>query len=371
MKILYSGDSVRPSSGVANKMTQQAGEWERRGHDVWLITPWHHRAMPLEQVREKFSRTSFPEQTKRSLYERIHFRTLAIASLDMAARRLGADMIYSRELPPSPGLGKLLRGFTVVLEINSDSVSETRGWLHRTRKFIQRKRFIGGAQGIVYISRELTRLHGGFDSTRKLVIANGCLTPPSSALPGRGSRNRKRPKLAFVGSDRQPWTGADKVLWLAENLPEFDFLVVGSLIKGPANLTCHPAVTSDRVTELVAGSTVGISSLALHRIGMNEASPLKSRHYLSMGLPLIQAYEDTDVTEEDGCILQLPNREHLGENSIDRVRDFVLGAHRSDGPSIKALSLAQGRLSLEAKETRRLAFFEQCVSDTQGEVAGG
>jgi hypothetical protein len=41
---------------------------------------------------------------------------------------------------------------------------------------------------------------------------------------------------------------------------------------------------------------------------MSEASPLKSREYLALGLPVIGAYEDTDIPPDDPVYLQLPNR---------------------------------------------------------------
>jgi hypothetical protein len=373
MRILYSGDSLHPSSGVARKMIQQAGEWEKRGHQVWLMTPWHHRVFPFEQARRSVSETLLRGPSVRSPYERIHFRTLAIKSLHGAAHRLEADLVYSRELPPAPGLMALLKAFPVVLEVNSDSVKEKHGVISRVCKSRQRELFITNARGVIYVSRELEKMGFAIATKNRTVIANSCffVPPPVDSISMKRTRKSRRPSLVFIGSEKQSWTGIDKVLWLARCLPEFDFVIIGSVLEGPPNITFHPPMSSNDANEIIFRCTAGISALALHRKGMNEASPLKSRHYLSCGLPVIQAYDDTDITEDDGCILQLPNREFLGDDSPDKVRDFVLRAHASDEPSTKALALARGRLSLEAKETERLEFFEQCLGGLRREVAGG
>jgi hypothetical protein len=94
---------------------------------------------------------------------------------------------------------------------------------------------------------------------------------------------------------------------------------------------------------------------------MHEASPLKSRNYLALGLPIIQAYEDTDLSEADGCVLQLPNHEDSVARNVSRIREFAWRAYRDPTLSERALALAGGRLSLAAKEHERLAFIEKCL----------
>lgn len=63
---------------------------------------------------------------------------------------------------------------------------------------------------------------------------------------------------------------------------------------------------------------MAVSSLALHRDGLNEASPLKTREYLVAGVPVLTAYRDTDFLRGAPFLLQLPNVEdnvlpHLAE----------------------------------------------------------
>ena len=75
----------------------------------------------------------------------------------------------------------------------------------------------------------------------------------------------------------------------------------------------------------------------------------------------MQAYEDTDLTEADGCVLQIPNTDDNVQENVERIREFVWEAFRDPEPSRRARELAGGRLSLEAKEAQRLDFIEACL----------
>ena len=48
--------------------------------------------------------------------------------------------------------------------------------------------------------------------------------------------------------------------------------------------------------EIFSKCQLGISSLGLHRIGLQEAQPLKSREYIARGLPLLQSSCASDNT---------------------------------------------------------------------------
>jgi hypothetical protein len=164
----------------------------------------------------------------------------------------------------------------------------------------------------------------------------------------------------LIGYARHDWSGMDKIAALASALPEFDFVVIGASLPGPANLRCFPALTQADADRVMRDCTVGLGPLALHRKGMFEASPLKSRNYLALGLPIIQSYEDTDLSERDGCVLELPNREDGLLGNLDRVREFVWRAFSDRSLSERALALAHGRVSLRAKEQERLRFLDSC-----------
>ena len=65
----------------------------------------------------------------------------------------------------------------------------------------------------------------------------------------------------------------------------------------------------------------------MHRKKQEEASPLKVREYIALGLPVILPYKDTAFI--DGCpdwVLELPNAPSTFEKSetINLIRDFCI-----------------------------------------------
>jgi hypothetical protein len=357
MRMLFIGDKLEPSSGSAHKVVAMATEWERRGHSVWLTTA---RAPTPRRVSDVAPRLRMPPPPARSLPERIvgeaSVRWFYPVALQRWCRRLGIDLIYSRGLPPAPGLRALMAGVPFVLEINGDVGMEIASPVRRRAKLRSRALQLANADGVVFISRELSRACKP-EPRCWTVIANPCLPSAVGPVPERPNR----PRLVLIGYTKHDWSGIDKMPELARALPDLDFVVIGAELSGPPNLRCFPVLPQDEADRVMRGCTVGIGPIALYRKGMHEASPLKSRNYLALGLPIIQAGEDTDLTADDGCLLELPNTEDSLTNNLERIQEFAWRAFRDPSLSQRALALAQGRLSLQAKESERLAFIARCL----------
>lgn len=101
---------------------------------------------------------------------------------------------------------------------------------------------------------------------------------------------------------------------------------------------------------------IGIGTLALHRKGMKEASPLKVREYLAYGLPVILGYKDTDVDGKD-FVLNIGNYELNVNENKQQITDFVneWSDRRVDQEQVIQL------IDWEMKEQRRLKFFESII----------
>lgn len=357
MRVLFIADKLEPSSGSAQKVGAMAQEWERRGHTVWLATardPVPRRSADIdERLRARAGVRSLSTRVRGELA----FRALYPSALVRACGRLGVDLIYSRLLAPAPGLGALIASGPFVLEINGDIAHEMPISFRRWSRLRARSLQLGRADGVVFVSRELRR-HCDCEPRRSIVLANPCLPTRLGAIE---ADRPARPTLVLIGYDRHAWSGMDKLVTLAQALPEFDFVAIGAHLQGPANLRSLGLLAQDEADRVIAACTVGVGPLATHRKGMHEASPLKSRNYLALGLPIIQSYEDTDLTEADGCVLQLPNREDNVLPNIERIREFTWRAFSDPTLRQRAKALAQGRLSLAEKESERLAFMEACV----------
>jgi hypothetical protein len=160
--------------------------------------------------------------------------------------------------------------------------------------------------------------------------------------------------------------GIDKLVTLAELCPDLHFDVIGyDGFPGqgtlPVNMVFHGYLPSERYLPLLAGSDVAISSLAFHRVGMQEQSPLKSREYLAYGLPMVVPYTDTDLDELDcDFLLKIPNQEDNIRTHASAIRDFAyqMSGRRADR------SMIASRIDSKQKEAERLSFFAAILECT-------
>jgi hypothetical protein len=316
---------VRHESGVGAKVRQQASAWRGRGCDVATFVarsdePWHGEARiaVVEPV---------PPTGVRGWIDRE--RSLRRVVTDVSA--FAPDVVYLRYGPYARSLGRLLRGHRAVIEVNSDDVEEyrlanplLRAYNRSTRGFMFRP-----AAGIVFPSGELARRRRFAKFSRpSTVVSNGI---ELAAFPASPPPHNARPRLVFSASTSQPWHGVDKVLRLAELVPDVDIDVVGSVSVSdselPANVRVHGYLTGPRYRAVIDAADVGLGTLALHRIGMAEASPLKVREYLATGLPCVIAYQDTDFPDAVDFLLVLPNGACNVDENAEVIRGFAQSWH--------------------------------------------
>jgi hypothetical protein len=358
MRVMYISHTLDPASGVAFKVAAMAAEWERVGHSVFIATPRDPTPLPASEVIAGFKQRSPARSLPQRVQGEVNFRLAYPALFIRACDRLAIDVNYVRELPPAPGLRALIKSRPFVMEVNGNVSRERKGsWEHglRTRSYADQ---LQRADGVVFVSRAL-RDEVQPPPRRTLVVGNPCLPTEYRAFSGP---RPARPTLVLIGHGKHPWSGIDKFVALATALPDLDFVVIGDAPSGPPNLRCFAELAQAEADRVMSECTLGVGPLATHRPSTYEASPLKSRNYLALGLPLIQAYEDTDLTEPESCILQLPNCEDNVLPHAARIREFALRAYEDASLSRRALELAHGRLSLAAKEGERLAFIESCLA---------
>lgn len=271
------------------------------------------------------------------------------------------DVVYMRQMLWFPGLIGAIKDFCVVQEVNSDIESELRllpglsGAIKLGLYKLTRAAVDGVMSGGVFVTHELAEK---FVSSGRFgrVISNGYIF--ESYSPPFRERSWSRPRLIFVGSPGQPWHGVDKVKRMAELLPEFDFhlVVPGLIIKGLSNLVCHGRMVGQQLVDLYRNVDVSIGSLALHRNNMDEACPLKCREYAANGLPIVAGYRDTDLSGSS-FYLELNNCESNVEDSIDKIRSFVINSIDRSFPYSEAIE----RLDAIKKERERLNFFNEVI----------
>jgi glycosyltransferase involved in cell wall biosynthesis len=215
--------------------------------------------------------------------------------------------------------------------------------------------------GLVAVSSELAEAPA-FASFHKAtrVIANGIDLENFEPLP---APSNAVPRLAFIGNPGYLWHGVDKLVTLARLVSDVHLDIIGyDNLPGheslPENLHLHGYLSATEYRKILGGADAAISSLGLHRIGLEEASPLKSRECLALGLPLIMAYIDTDLhNSKADFLLRIPNKEDNIQTHAQVIRDFVyrMKGRRVDRKLIPSIDQA-------VKERQRLQFFEEIIS---------
>lgn len=346
-------DAFNPS-GVLRKIRAQYAEWVAVGADVIMVILSPKKKSDGVALIDLPGCTvvDYPAGGLGKLR-----KAMALSKVKEIVKKFGPDIIYYRQSSWTPGLMGVFECVPkLVIEVNSDDMAETsaRGcFLGRYTRY-SRQLILTRADGFVCISEELARRYRD-NHVPIVTIGNGF---DLREVEPREPAANARPKAIFVGSDGQVWHGVDKLIDLADRLPNFEFHVVGvRMTEARPNVIAHGVLDWAQLHTLYSQMDVGIGTLALHRNGMSEASPLKTREYLAHGLPVIGAYSDTDL---NGCsfYLRLENSEGGVAASVASIEAFVakwrgvpLDRHR-----VEALIGAVG------KEKRRLEFFRVIVN---------
>jgi len=270
------------------------------------------------------------------------------------------DLVYHRYDLYTPSIGKLAQRLPLILEINTDDLREyclspgPRCWYNRLFRGLLLRR----VAGMVFVTHELPRLPH-FARFRKpfIVIGNGIALQDYPQLP---PPDNHAPRLVFLGAGDQPWHGVDKMVRLAQHFPRWHFDLIGpspdQIKQIPPNVSFYGRLLRKEYEPLLARAHVALGTLALYRIGMEEASPLKVREYLAYGLPVIIGYKDTDFHEDVPFILRLPNSEDNIEANLSAIETFV---HRWRNQRVPREAIAH--LDIKVKESQRIAFFQKIL----------
>lgn len=345
-----------PHSGVQRKVRMQTEAWARAGHEVRRIIVCRNTAaqVVLDEGQDVFPYASGLDRLR--VWTRV-----ARAVLDWQP-----NVVYHRFDLYSPGLVQLARRIPLVLEINTDDVEEyaLQGRGRAAFNRLTRGRLISAAAGHVFVTRELARSsHFARYNRPSIVLSNGTSLSAAPAMPPGPTGGS--PRWVFVGTPGQPWQGVDKLPELARAWPDAHFDVVGSGPQDlpgsvPDNLTLHGYLDRDHYQQLLQDATAAFGSLALHRKGMQEASPLKVREYLAAGVPVALAYQDTDFPQGAPFLLPLPNTE---DNLVPHLARLQAFAQEWQGRRVSRESVSI--LDSAGKEQSRLAFMESMARNTK------
>lgn len=312
------------NSGVWKKIQSQVAAWNAMGHEsrLFMHTSQHEPQSDLIEAEYFFYSTSTKFKTEIN-------RIIAMRQMISAIRAYRPDAIYLRYSIYVYPAHLLMDIAPVVEEINTNDLTQHEGLgrVYSMYNRLTRGIFLRNIRGLVTVSRELA-VSPAFAVYRKptRVIANGINLNKFPQLP---APTNHIPRLVFIGSPGYPWHGVDKLLTLASLIPDIQLDIIGySELPGfeplPENITLHGYLALQEYQNVLTSADVAISSLALHRVQLEEASPLKSRECLAFGLPLVVAYIDTDLDGLDcAFLLRIPNKEDNIQTHARQIRDFA------------------------------------------------
>ena len=352
------GDAYR-IDGVTKKIRAQVSHWEGAGHDVRVVFVSYAPEDPDAQQALASEVFTFSGRGE---------RVTATIAAARAVRSRRPDVIYMRYDFFSPPVTPMVWPVPVVVEINTDDRKEyvLYGRAIRLYNVAHRALTIPLAAGFVCVTRELMLGLGAHaDGTPVAVIANGVDT--DDLAPDPRSQVREAGPTRFVmliGASPPPiWNGVDRVRELALALPEaqFDLIGIGNDLDAvgfPPNVTTHPRLALDAYRPLLDRATAALGPLALYRKGLDEACPLKVREYLLHGLPVLTSHRDTDfLDEKPWYIHRIPNHDAPLAEEAEGIRAWLSSVQTRRVPAAVA-----DRLSVDAKEKNRLAFFEHVIA---------
>ncbi len=374
--------NLQPHDGVSRKMLDQIGAWSELGAKIQCVLLEGSDRDMLQSLSNTEVLLVPPRAT-------LAGRILSDRRIKRAIRRFAPDAIYFRGFPCF--LLSALKSVRVakVAEVNSIEFNEhaihalsLRDW-RRYAAFLRnalRERWqrsvAGSVSGVVAVTNELAEHYRRrFGVKQTAVIPNAIRI--KSWPPKRNRTPEDRPRLVFAGTQSgykmdSHWHGLDKLLRFADRhrdalwldvFGNYDSAEFGNV---PPNVRFHGMKSRQELEDILETADVGIGTLALHRNGMNEACPLKTRQYLASGLPIVYAYTDPALQGLD-CpddLLQLPNTETNLEENDGALLEFC---RRVAGRTVSSPAIREA-IDSQFAEQRRLRFLQDATRQSESDT---
>lgn len=349
------------NSGVGKKIQSQIAAWTALGHEARLFMHTSQPESPSDLIEADYFFYTAAGKIRTEIN-----RINAMTRMAAAIHKFHPDVIYLRYSIYVYPAHRLMDIAPVIEEINTNDLTqhEGLGGIYSLYNRLTRGIFLRNVRGLVPVSRELA-VSSAFAQYRKptCVIANGVDLNQFIQLPAPANPT---PRLVFIGNPGYLWHGVDKLVALARFLPDIQLDIIGysqlpEFEPLPENITLHGYLALQEYQKVLASADIAISSLALHRVQLEEASPLKSRECLAFGLPLVVAYIDTDLDDLNyDFLLKIPNKEDNIQTHAQAIRNFAYQMRGRRAERRQIASLDQAR-----KEAERTAFFKEILNVPQ------
>lgn len=346
IKIAYSiitYDAIH--SGVYTKVLDQVTFWRSQGNEVQLFLITDKRSAPHWKIIDPRATILVDSNFASKVLNRI--------ILVRRANKSNPSVIYLRDSFPIL-LPK--KSAPIVLEVQSLVGNELK--LRKSAIYLLfilfKKSIYSRVSGGVFVTSEL-KAKNEFqlaDEIPKIAIGNAVNLSRIVPLPLSPTKNFN---IFFVGTPNQPWHGVSDLVRFGELNPDINVHIVGEQGEPSSpNVFFYGTLQASEYHEIASMCVAGVGTLNLSAKQMEEASPLKVREYLAMGLPVITRYRDVDLDPSSDFVLQLPVDERSFSDFSPEIRTFL-----QSWTSKRVDRRAVAHLDVSVKESLRLEFFEQ------------
>lgn len=363
MKIAYVlASDIARHLGSTRKIREQVKVWREMGEsvEVFCISPDLEPSI-LECHRFQRSSNLIGEKTGVNL------------PLIQAVARFDPDIIYFRYSPATRTFRWLQESYPSVVEINTDDTVEYRtqfiskpdlkSLMNWCWNQISRGGFLRSASGLVCVTRELSEVSAFARLNRRREVIHNSTTIAQPPLK-RTDLPSHPLSLFCIGSPGLNWHGTDQLAELAGIAGDaVDIHIVGETGEDRDNLHWYGYLSEEEYLPIMERCHICVGTLGLHRKGLSEGCPLKTREYVKHGFPIVLGYKDTAfLNETPEWVLELPNRAGLFRdcNVVERLlrfaeeyADYVVP--REDGERFFSPALLEGK---------RLGFMREIVANT-------
>jgi glycosyltransferase involved in cell wall biosynthesis len=377
------------NSGVAQKTFAQAEQFRALGKHVEVVA---FSSRPLQLVNHSFQFTRIETSSFKNPFEPV---------IDFFRTRLDkGDVVFFRYPFASQGLLNVaeLFGQQIVFEHNTIEHQEA---LLSQKEHFKRQPFSISPSYFAYFIKTfifkktmesalghqiLRNVMGGICVTQEIAEYEQRRSPNYKAIAiGNAAAEPKKVavdlpefshtlRVVMVLGTLHPWHGLDRALMALEQYSDERIFIELDLVgitetqlpeykkSSFFHVRTLGRLTPDQLEDAMPAYHLAVGSLALHRIGLSEASPLKVRQCMMSGLPVVLGYFDTDASQStvlSRYVCQFP----ADDSMLDwkKIVHFYLEISADLSSREKLIAAARSELSFSVKAKRYLDFIDSCM----------
>lgn len=370
-KIIYVNFSSIESSGITNKLENQAKSLKSNSKYVEVICfiPYHDKIANSENV----TYVNFPKFIpKLSLLQKPKFVSAYLKNYD-------TDIVILRFMHCTPFFWYFFRNkqYKLIVEYHALIIPElmsSNRYIIASINFFSKKLCDSVIDAKVCVTQEILEAEK-FTNPMKM-ISNGTEVVNFKEDIFK-PYDQKNLSIIFIASLNQPWQGLNRILhslreWIELSDINITIHIVGNINSSEVdisgiedNIIFHGYLAGKRLDNIFKEANVAFSTLALYTKKMQDACSLKSREYLSRGIPFIYAYIDPDISEDFGYALKVPNNDTIVDFS--QVEQFLLSLNhlynQGDNISSSIRKYAEEHIGYNIKAKEYIEFCQTLNND--------